>query len=806
MRRFLTLVVLIVSLWTLAARARGESKAVTYRFDFGNGAAAKGFTQVPSATRYDPRTGFGWLDAKNLVDRDRKVPDDLRGDYAFGRAPATFRVDVKPGIYRMTLIFGDTDHDDHVLQASVDVPGVTLPQLVTRRAEFATLTAAFEITSDQFNLRCDSPDDNWVLNALVLELATKTEPPSVTKEQFQVTRGRGGIDNWGDVKSWPDPIAPFLKTFRDHVARAKHGVNDTHLKRAAYLKLIAGNVDFWKQHQDARGAIIDPYRKVEFQYSTPCFAYAAATLVAHAGREDLLEAAAKAYDFASSQLAKGEGATNHDDFYPPPLAHAYPLLKDRVAPQRSMKWASDIAGFDPYTVYTSTHRGGNWNVVAFSGEFIFHKLGLRKELNYVENSLKQQGKSFSPWGMYTESPMAYDHFPRLWAADMIAAGYAGARAAELSEVLRRGALTSLFLQSPTGELPTGGRSAQHQWNEAQQCVTYEIYAAKALADGDAQLAGVFKRAARLALSSMQRWVRPSGEMWIVKNRADPKEFHGYESYSAHSQYNLLPMAMLAIAYEHAEKTENVPEQITPAEVGGFVLEIAPVFHKVIANAGGMYIEIDVAGDPAHNPTGLLRIHKAGFNPLLGPSDGLIAKGEVYPADAPRTTAAVGAAWRDASGAWKRLAEFPGSAITRASVVDLKTSPTRVEFGIVYEGDFDGPQRVVERYVVTPEQVEQAVELPGYSGPARMVIPLLDDLGDGEKTQIATDDQAGDKTLSVSLAGEAQTFAAPGAGSISVEEARYPFRNGWARLGVAEFPAGTRAKLIIRPQTPRKLAP
>ena len=32
------------------------------------------------------------------------------------------------------------------------------------------------------------------------------------------------------------------------------------------------------------------------------------------------------------------------------------------------------------------------------------------------------------------------------------------------------------MQSPNGELPTGGRSAQHQWNEAQQCVSYEIWA------------------------------------------------------------------------------------------------------------------------------------------------------------------------------------------------------------------------------------------------------------------------------------------------------------------------------------------
>ncbi|MDQ3440163.1 MAG: glycoside hydrolase family 88 protein, partial [Planctomycetota bacterium] len=688
----------------------GASSNVTERrIDFGNGPAEKGYTRVPADVRYSAKSGYGWLEAENLVDRDRKAPDNLRADYAFGRAPATFRVDVKPGVYKMTLIFGDMTHGDHVLDAAVDVPGVKLATLTAEAAEFATLTTAFEIKTGQLNLRCDSPEDNWVLNALVLEPAEKPEAPNVKKQQFAEATTAGARpaarDTWPDVKAMPDPIAAHVKRFRDHVATRRADLAATGLTRADYLKLIAGNVDFFKQHQDERGAIIDPYRKAEFQYSTPCYAYAAATLIAHAKRDDLLESAAKAFDWAASQLAKGEGANGHEDFYTPSLARAYPLLKDRVAPERAKKWADDLAGFDPYKVYAYPPGANNWNVVAASGEFLLHKLALRKDLAFVEDSIRAQGRHFdSPWGLYTEGPMAYDHFPRLWAGDLIASGYGGARSAELSEMLRRGALTSLFMQSPTGELPTGGRSAHHQWNEAEQSVTYEIYAAKSLADGDKQMAGVFKRAARLALASMQRWQRPSGEMWIVKNRADPKELHGYEGYSSHSQYNLLPMAMLAIAHDYAAKTEEVPEQITPAEVGGFVIHIGGVFNKVFANAGGMYIELDVAADPAHNPTGLLRVHKKNFNPQLGPSEGLIStKAQTYPADAPRTVAAIGGAWKDVNGAWKRLAEYPGRDISSTSVVNAAAEPNRVSFSVIYQGYFSGPHLVTEHYVVTPQQ-------------------------------------------------------------------------------------------------------
>ncbi len=784
------------------AQYGGASDATERRFDFGPGAAESGFTRVPADMRYEPQMGYGWVGAESLVDRDRKAPDSLRGDYAFGRAPATFRVDIKPGMYRMTLIFGDISHGDHVLDASVDVDGVKLPRLTAAAAEFATLTTAFEIKRGQLNLRCDSPVNNWVLNALILEPAEKPEAPNVSRQQFDAAQVRAPIrDSWPDVKAMPDPIAPHVKRFRAELTKGDRTLDATGLTRADYLKLIAGNVDFFKQHQDERGAIIDPHREAEFQYSTPCFAYAAAALVAHAGRDDLLEPAAKAFDWASSQLARRKAANRHEEFYTPPLARAYPLLKDRVAPERAKKWADDLSGFDPYEVYVYPLGANNWNVVAASGEFLLHKLGLRENIAYVEQSIRAQGRHFgSPWGLYTEGPMAYDHFPRLWAADLIASGYTGARSSELAEMLRRGALTSLFMQSPTGELPTGGRSAHHQWNEAQQAVTYEIFAARFLADGDKEMAGVFKRAARLALGSMFRWQRPSGEMWIVKNRADPIEQHGHETYSSHSQYNLLPVAMLAIAHDYAGRTDDVAEQITPAEVGGFAFHIGEPFNKVFANAGGMHLELDVAADPAHNPTGLLRVHRKGFNPQLGPSEGLITEGEVYP-DVPRTTAAIGGAWKDVNGEWKRLAEHPGRDISSASLVNVRAEPDRVSFSVIYQGYFSGPKLVAEHYLVTPHQVEQTVELPGYAGPIRITFPVLEDLGDGVKTKIKT----GDKTASVSLAGHTQTFTAPDASSVTVEDARYPFRNGWARLGFAEFPAGAPAKLIIRPVI-EKVAP
>jgi hypothetical protein len=687
---------------------------------------------------------------------------------------------------------------NHILTPSVNVGGVTFPQVQPNASEFATITAAFEVKESPLVVTFASPTNNWVINALMLEPAEKPEGVAVNTKSFAgesaaSADARRVRDRWRDLKADPDPTVPLLEQFRKNVPSAP-AITPTGLTRADYLKLIAGNVDFFKGHQNDSGAIIDPYKNEEFQYSTPCFAGAAAALIAHAGRTDLVEPAAKAMDWACSQLKQRKGATGHEDFYPPPLAHALPLLKPHVPAERYERWVADLGSFDPYKIYRYEPGANNWNVVALSGEYLFHKLGIRADMTYVEDSVAAQGHHFDyAYGLYTEGPMAYDHFPRLWAADLIAHGYDGRNAQNLTEALRRAAVTSLFMQSPTGELPTGGRSAHHQWNEAQQCVTYEIFASRAKRDGDSMLAGAYKRAAHLALASMFRWQRPSGEMWIVKNRVDPKHRHGYESYSSHSQYNLLPMAMLAIAYEHAESTEDVNESPCPAEVGGFVVDIRTTFHRVFANAGGMYVQVDVGADAGHNSTGLLRIHKRGHDPQLGPSESSIERGEEYPKDAKRTNAAVGVAWKDVNGNWKKLADYPRGEITSAELSDLKTSRDRVSFTVTYTSYFSGPDAVVERYVLTPDEVRVTYELPGYSGPMRLVWPVLADIGDA-KTQIATQGQ----TVIVSLNDDTQTFTAGGAASVLVEDAVYAFRNGWAKLAVAEYPTAAPATLVVKP--------
>jgi hypothetical protein len=781
------------------AQQQGDRGGV--KIDFGNGPVEEGWTKSATAEEYSAERGYGWVGGPKLEMRDRKRADNLRRDYVFGRIPsATFRMKVpKPGVYRLTIVTGDTDYGDHMMETKLDADGAPkLPEVHPQPGEFQTLTVAFEVKKDTLDVTFESAAKNFVVNALKLEPAEKVEAPKVESTMVEGARAKW---DWREIDKWPDPTKPHVEKFKQDV-KAVGDVDPTGLERGDYLKLVAGEVDFWKQHQSESGAIIDPYKDKtrgpdfgEWQYSTPCFAVSAAALAEYAGRTDLVEPAAKAMDWATLRLSQRKGATNHEDFYAPALAHALPLLKGKVDAARFAKWEENIRSFDPAKTYRT--KGGNWNVVAISGEWLFHQMGLRPETKFIEQSLAGQGTSFNhPWGLYTEGPMPYDHFPRLWAADMIAHGYDGPLAKALAEVLRRGALTSLFMQSPAGELPAGGRSAHHQWNEAEQCVTYEIYGAQAKDAGDEVMARAFKRGAHLALASMKRWVRPSGEMQIVKNWIDPKEQFGYEGYSAHSQYNLLPMAMLVIAHEHAAKTEDVKEGPAPADVGGFVLDVRERFNKVFANAGGTYVEIETAADLHYNATGLIRIHRKGVDPQIGPSDALSAEAvSLYPKGAPRTTAAVGAAWKNAAGEWVRLAEFGAGKIGGAELKVASEDVKDVRFTLGYQGNFSGPKTVVESYQVVPGKVTQVTELSGYTGPMRLIVPVLADNGK-EKTKI----EVTGKKVSVSLGGSTVSFTSPEAEKVSVEETLYPSKNGWYRLGVAELPEGAnKGTWVIEPK-------
>jgi hypothetical protein len=560
------------------------------------------------------------------------------------------------------------------------------------------------------------------------------------------------------------------------------------LSRRDYLKLIASEIDFWKQHQNPAGAIIDPYEKAERQYSTPAFAVASAILVREAHRSDLLENSTRAMTFALTALANHTTANNHADFYIPMLVHARRLLAPVVSKEQVDQWDNLFRSLIPESVYRDHAAGANWNIVNVSGEMLRRKDKLvattqaSAQFDYIERCLDKQQIRFTKYGMYEDpnSPLAYDAFPRCWLEDATAgivqinqgdpffSTFRIRGHPDLSAWLALGSISSLLLISPTGEWTSSGRSAHHQWNEAENALILEIEAVKWKRRGRDDIAGACKRAAHLCFTSMLRWVRPSGEMWIVKNRADPQIRLGYEGYSFHSQYNLLPMAMLAMAYMHAD--DSIAERPMPTEAGSFVFDLRDIYCNVVAACGGTFIVVNTGADPSYNATGLQRIHHRGVDrsPLtdsvggkshysgrgahetMALSPGLQwrerqATGGATTTSAPTTRPRRGPNVTTIDDGWTSLADFTRGqqdgvakpygpdVVVGADLHVWEQSPARISFLLRYALDGTNARPVEEEYTLTADGVEQVTRIGGKSEPAatRVSVPVL--ANDGERS-------------------------------------------------------------------------
>lgn len=668
-------------------------------------------------------------------------------------------------------------------------------------------------------------------NAALAQAATTSVTPGTTMNNRtamgQQPPQKASL-NWNEAVSNHPAEAALRRLFPAvpaPVAATPRDWKSTGLKRADYLKLIAGNVDFWKRHLDARGAIIDPYEKKERQYSTPAFALSAAALVVKAGRRDLLEPATRAFTRSLTDLSIRKTADNHADFYIPMLMHAHRLLAPLSTPVQRASWKELFASIVPEKNYRDRTGSGNWNIVNVAGEAMRRRDGLvapdqlEAQMAYIERCLQNQQRVLTPFGMYFDAnaPLAYDAFPRLWLDDMMADGaYNGAHHARLLDFLTRGGLSTLLLLSPSGEWANGGRSAQHQWNEAEVAVISEVNARRWMAQNRPDIAGAFKRAAHLAYTSMLRWQRPSGELWIVKNFADPARRHGFEGYSFHSQYNLLAVAMLAIAHERAD--DSIAERPMPSEIGGYVFDVREQFHKVVACAGGTYVLIETGADITYDATGLLRVHRAGV--ALSPYSGNAAPGRRYgpTGDPTNLLLTPGLAWKnaDTDAVWRSLgdarlrvvpkpapapaaaappveapAPSPLSQVLNAGLTVRQETPQRVEFSVRYELQGEGLRPVEEDYIVTADgTVEVATRIGGDTPPAqsRLLFPAL--MSDGARE------------LDLLLDGARAVISRPGGAlewevlsptglNVRLDGPRIPSRNGWMQGVMAPLPPGTR---------------
>ncbi|MBR4681389.1 MAG: T9SS type A sorting domain-containing protein [Fibrobacter sp.] len=96
--------VAVLGAFTLAEAAEN------YKFDFGEGPVAAGYTQVKANTKYSDSQGFGF-ESGTVSSVDRLWDDDLTTDFLTAKGDMVFSVALPQGNYEVTFILGDRENE-----------------------------------------------------------------------------------------------------------------------------------------------------------------------------------------------------------------------------------------------------------------------------------------------------------------------------------------------------------------------------------------------------------------------------------------------------------------------------------------------------------------------------------------------------------------------------------------------------------------------------------------------------------------------------------------------------------------------
>lgn len=527
----------------------------------------------------------------------------------------------------------------------------------------------------------------------------------------------------------------------------------TGVNRELYLDLAEKIIRTSAEWQNEEGMIIDPYMQAEANSGSARFVGGLGQLI-RAGRcLDMIDVCVRSYEHCLGRLNE---VPTCPEFWIKELMWGYDALRYRIEKDRLERWNRIWKSHRAEESYGCVARNlkNNFLIFAATGEFFKKQYGFHANNDFIDSSLETLSYDFTEYGMYRDpnDPMAYDLVVRQQMDLMLTGGYQGRQLKVVEEICRRGGLTSLLYQSITGQTPFGGRSNQYHWVEghfACMCESQAIYYQKL---GRPALAGAFKRAARRAALATSAWTLQMEPYRHLKQGFHPELMHGIDSYGNIGVYGLLAASLFGTAYHLADETIN--ETVTPAEIGGYAFDLWPAFHKVFATGNGYHLEIDTKADHHYDSTGLGRIHKTDVWPETALS-GSLAKECLYMTHTEsnmektdktvKTTQAAGSrskytdvrsfaiettknlvfgpAWRDATGAEIRLADFENE-IKDVKMRLLHADEREVAFEVEYHGDLGGCSKVREHYKISAAGIRYEVDLEPTSIKPYILTPLI----------------------------------------------------------------------------------
>src|SRR5436190_3032063 len=142
-RNFVFVVCLLSALNFAAAADR-----TSFKFDFGPGKVAAGYTQVLPTMIYSRETGYGFETNAIIVGVDRGGRNALQSDFCTSDKPFYFSVAVPEGNYQVTVTLGDAQGaSTNTLKA--ELRRLMVEKVVTPRGKFTTRTFTVNVRTPQ---------------------------------------------------------------------------------------------------------------------------------------------------------------------------------------------------------------------------------------------------------------------------------------------------------------------------------------------------------------------------------------------------------------------------------------------------------------------------------------------------------------------------------------------------------------------------------------------------------------------------------------------------------------------------------
>lgn len=221
----------------------------SWKFDFGNGKTANGFTKITESDIYSKDKGYGFENVDSIKCFNRKKGNNLNSDLCTSEKPFYFSAKVAEGNYRIKITFGDAENDTEIA-VKAELRRLMLSPSETKKGKFRTETFIVNVRTPQFpNGEVKLKDREKLLEAWAwdekLTLEFNGENPSVNAVEIERIDSIPTVFLMGDSTVCDQPGEPYASWgqmltafFTDKIAVANHAESGESLRSSFGAKRL----------------------------------------------------------------------------------------------------------------------------------------------------------------------------------------------------------------------------------------------------------------------------------------------------------------------------------------------------------------------------------------------------------------------------------------------------------------------------------------------------------------------------------------------------------------------------------------